>query len=274
MLAHEVVGEGDPLLLLHGTPSSRAEWSPVVPLLSSCRSVILVDLPGFGESSKDEADGPLPADWVKPIEELLSHLGLARCDVLGSSMGGWTALELARARLAGSVTALAPAGLWGKRSPTLTNAQLVVGQGAARLIPERVVSRALRSPRTRQLALRSASTNAGSIDPETASSFVLGARRASGWREHYRAAKASRFLGGQAIDVPVTVVWGEKDLIAPANRSRELDQLPPHTVVETWADCGHLLAWDAPDRVFDLLTHSRRRPVRRRAGASETPPVD
>lgn len=255
MLAHEVVGEGDPLLLLHGTPSSRAEWSPIVPLLSSCRSLILVDLPGFGESSADEADGPLPADWVKPIEELLSHLGLARCDVLGSSMGGWTALELARAGLAGSVTALAPAGLWGKRSPTLTNAQLLIGQAAARLIPERTVRSMLRFQRIRQLALRSTSTKAGSIGSETASSLVLGARRASGWREHYRAAKVTRFLGGQGIDVPVTVVWGAKDLIAPAKKSRELDQLPPHTVVETWTDCGHLLTWDAPDRVFDLLTH-------------------
>lgn len=256
MLAHEITGTGSPLLLLHGTPSSRAEWAPIVPRLSEHRRLILVDLPGFGDSPP-AGSGALPGDWVKPIHELLDSLGLKRCAVLGSSMGGWTALELARVGLATSVVALAPAGLWRERSPRLTNVQLVAGQALARAVPEAVLGTALRSPSLRRLALRSASVDASRVSAETAAAFALGPRRATGWREHYLAAKETRFRGGRSIEVPVKVVWGGSDPIAPAAKSRHVDQLPAHASIETWEECGHLIAWDAPDRLVEAVLRGR-----------------
>jgi pimeloyl-ACP methyl ester carboxylesterase len=71
---------------------------------------------------------------------------------------------------------------------------------------------------------------------------------APGWWPHYRAARATRFTGGQGIEAPVTVVWGDRDRIA-VPRSRHTDQLPPHARVETWERCGHLVMWDQPDRL-------------------------
>jgi pimeloyl-ACP methyl ester carboxylesterase len=71
--------------------------------------------------------------------------------------------------------------------------------------------------------------------------------------EHFRRTRQLRFLNGQSIahEVPVRVVWGDRDQIARARTSRYPDQLPEHAIVETWKDCGHMLTWDAEQRVVD-----------------------
>ena len=60
-------------------------------------------------------------------------------------------------------------------------------------------------------------------------------------------------MDGQQIpsDVPVSVVWGDRDRIARARTSRFTDQLPHRAIVETWPGCGHMLMWDAPGQVVD-----------------------
>jgi pimeloyl-ACP methyl ester carboxylesterase len=57
--------------------------------------------------------------------------------------------------------------------------------------------------------------------------------------------------------LPIHVVWGSKDRIARARTSRHADELPEHATVATWADCGHMVMWDAPQRVVsEALTLS------------------
>jgi pimeloyl-ACP methyl ester carboxylesterase len=60
-LHHEVRGTGEPLLLVHGTGSSLHVWDPVVERLAARRTVIAVDLPGFGASPPLTSAGPPPA---------------------------------------------------------------------------------------------------------------------------------------------------------------------------------------------------------------------
>ena len=60
-LHHEVRGTGEPLLLVHGTGSSLRVWDPVVERLAARRTVIAVDLPGFGTSPPLTPSGPPPA---------------------------------------------------------------------------------------------------------------------------------------------------------------------------------------------------------------------
>jgi pimeloyl-ACP methyl ester carboxylesterase len=70
---------------------------------------------------------------------------------------------------------------------------------------------------------------------------------------HFSETRRLRFQGGQGIDVPIKVVWAEQDHIALARKSRSVEELPPHTEVETWSGCGHMLTWDAPDRVLEAV---------------------
>ena len=117
-LAFDRTGEGQPLLLLHGTGSSRGVWKPVIPLLAGEREVIALDLPGHGASPLVAGIEPTPIGYAPVVASILDRLALASVDVAGNSVGGWTALELAKLGRARSVVALDPAGLWPKPGTT------------------------------------------------------------------------------------------------------------------------------------------------------------
>ena len=117
-LAYTRTGSGAPLVLLHGIGLSRRSWNPVIAPLADRYDVIAIDLPGFGDS------GPAP-DGVEPTPEwlagavagLLDELGIGAAHLVGNSLGGWVALELAAIRPASSVVLLSPAGMWRDRVP-------------------------------------------------------------------------------------------------------------------------------------------------------------
>lgn len=92
-------GEGEPLVLLHGRGGAAAEFTPILAPLAAQRRVIALDLPGWGLSDKPIFTGRTAHDalriWTDGALALLDHLGLERVDLLGHSMGGFTALGLA-----------------------------------------------------------------------------------------------------------------------------------------------------------------------------------
>jgi pimeloyl-ACP methyl ester carboxylesterase len=84
MLAFDRFGSGPPLLLLHGTTSSRSIWEPLLPELRREREVLTVDLPAHGQSP---ATSFTPLDWSKEVAGFLDQLGLQRVAIVGHSSG-------------------------------------------------------------------------------------------------------------------------------------------------------------------------------------------
>lgn len=246
MLAFDRSGSGPPLLLMHGTTSSRRVWKPFLAELERDHDVLSVDLPGHGDSPQSSFS---PPEWAKDVADLLDSQGLDKVAVIGHSAGGWTALELAKAGRASAVVTLAPAGLWRKHSPILTdvvlNTNWYMGRLARGLAPIALRSRLLRS-----IVLRNVSARPGDIPAEVAIDSARTAAGTDGFPRHFSETRRLRFTGGQEIGVPVKVIWGDKDRIARKGKSDNLDELPPQTEVETWAGCGHMLMWDAPDQVL------------------------
>jgi pimeloyl-ACP methyl ester carboxylesterase len=249
MLAFDRHGEGAPLLLLHGTASSREVWRPLLDRLAVDNDVIAVDLPGHGGSP---ATSYTPPEWAREVAELLDLHELERVTVVGHSSGGWTALELAKLDRTEEVLALAPAGLWRTRSPLLTDANLNLNWRLGRLLGP-LGLRALRSRRIRSVSLRGITARPGAVPAEVAIASARAAISTDAFPRHFRETRVLRFRGGREIDVPVRLIWGDRDRIALAGKSRNLDQLPPQTEVETWRSCGHMLMWDAPDRVLEAI---------------------
>src|SRR5215210_1543335 len=106
-------GRGEPLLLVHANGMSRLAWRPVLPFLRDQREVIAIDLPGHGMSPPAPPHVvPAPPGFAYLLGQLLDELGIDCAHVAGNSIGGWTALELAKLGRARSVVALGPAGLW------------------------------------------------------------------------------------------------------------------------------------------------------------------
>ncbi len=93
-LSSYVSGQGTPVVLLHGLGGSKVTWLPIVSSLSERYRVIVPDLPGHGESGKPRVDYSARF-YARVVRHLLDALGIERAVLLGNSMGGRIALELA-----------------------------------------------------------------------------------------------------------------------------------------------------------------------------------
>lgn len=91
---YEIHGEGEPLLLLHGGLGSIEDFGPVLPMLAAGREVIAVDLHGHGRTELGERPIDL-ADMGRDMAVLVEKLGYAEVDVMGYSMGGGVAAQMA-----------------------------------------------------------------------------------------------------------------------------------------------------------------------------------
>ena len=90
----EGTAQGPPLVLLHGSPGSADDFRRLAPALAPNRRLITPDLPGFGASEREVPDYSARAH-AGYVQNLLRKLGIDRYHVLGFSMGGAVALELA-----------------------------------------------------------------------------------------------------------------------------------------------------------------------------------
>jgi pimeloyl-ACP methyl ester carboxylesterase len=104
-------GQGEPLLFLHGA-SGAQRWLPFMESLSQSHDVIVPEHPGFGASEMPEWLDNV-ADLAHFYRDLMDHLGLDKVHLVGTSLGGWIAAELATCSCEKlkSLTLVAPAGL-------------------------------------------------------------------------------------------------------------------------------------------------------------------
>jgi pimeloyl-ACP methyl ester carboxylesterase len=93
-VAYEVAGVGPPLVLVHGTTQSKSSWTQLVPLLTPTFEVILLDLPGSGETA--DPGGPLEvADLAPLVVGVADAAGHDRFHLAGYSLGAAVAVEVA-----------------------------------------------------------------------------------------------------------------------------------------------------------------------------------
>lgn len=246
-------GNGAPLLLIHGSGGDRRVWDPVVAQLALSRDVIAVDLPGHGRSPVPPAGTPpTPAGYARILLGLLRDLNLSSAHVAGISVGGWTALELAKLGGARSVTAFSPAGLWRKDSPRATVATLWLNRRLSRA-PAAVTRRLLISPAGRKLALGRAVGKPTMVPTAAAIGLVQAFASAPGFDEHLAMTRHERFTGGQALDVSVTIAFGDRDRLLTKRKARFPDQLPGHTRWLELPGCGHVPTWDDASLIVQTI---------------------
>jgi abhydrolase domain-containing protein 6 len=114
---HDIVyldgGQGEPLVLLHGFGANKDNWSQIAPLLVPHYRLIIPDLPGFGDSTRNTAARYGVDEQLRRLQQLIDQLALGPVHIGGNSMGGYLA-GLFAARNADAVKSqwlLAPAGV-------------------------------------------------------------------------------------------------------------------------------------------------------------------
>jgi pimeloyl-ACP methyl ester carboxylesterase len=105
-------GAGEPLVLLHGVTGSATMWRHVLPRLAPHFDTIALTLLGHRGGRPPSMSPVRVRDVIDDAERSLDELGIESAHLVGNSLGGWVALELARRGRARSVCALSPAGVW------------------------------------------------------------------------------------------------------------------------------------------------------------------
>jgi pimeloyl-ACP methyl ester carboxylesterase len=255
-LAHDRNGSGPVLVLLHGLGADRHIWEPVVPALAAHRTVLTVDLPGFGSTPPLTGVSPTPAALADAVAAGLTELEVPRdpnghVHVAGNSLGGWIALELALRGIAASVTAIAPAGLWSKR--LLPKASL--GHLLARALEPIALATAATGTGRRAL-LTGSMVHPERMTARQAQGLLRAYARAPGFVAVNNAMRAGRFVELARIAVPVTLVWSEHDRLV-----RRPASLPEHVRNVDLEDAGHIPMWDAPDRLAETMLETSAEPL-------------
>jgi pimeloyl-ACP methyl ester carboxylesterase len=266
-LAYRRTGTGPPLVLLHALGSSRDSWDPVVPALAGHFDVLAVDLPGFGESPPLPAElEPSPGALASAVAGFLDELGIDQPAVVGNSVGGWVALELAALRPVASLTLLSPAGLWPGRTPLYCRVSLTASHWVSRHA-RGLLTRAVDFRLGRVLVLGQTHGRPIRMGPERARAAISALADGAGFDAALAATLPRHAVAPPGLDVPVTVAFGTRDLLLLPWQSRHVELLPPGTKVGSLRGCGHLPVSDDPAAVTALILSSAGAPVRRRMEA-------
>lgn len=270
------LGDGPPLLMVHGGLGAATDWLPIFPALARDHRVLAPDRPGHGLASPMDYAGVDVLDHAATyLRDVMAALGIERAPIVSNGMGGRWAIELAL------------------REPERVERLILVGapMGARRAIPAGIsmiswplLGRLVRwslgrsTPAgIRRLYGRTLVRHADRLDD------LICEEGAIAWRRNVRSQLSlidalltpagirpalrtdERWAGWGRLSMPVTFIWGERDAFAsPEIADRIAPQVAGGANVVRVADAGHLPWWDEPLSVAReiaaaLQTESHRR---------------
>jgi pimeloyl-ACP methyl ester carboxylesterase len=250
------LGEGEPLLFIHGLAGCWRNWLETLPHFAASHRAIALDLPGFGDS-------PMPSweismsNYGRMLHDFCEKLGIERVAALvGNSLGGFVATEAAieRPRRFRRLVLVSAAGISfaeakGRRPTAMARtikaaAPLIAGERPVWYARPRgkwvAFGRVMQKPwRLRAELLRE------QMRPGLASPGLVAATAATiGYDTRARLTE---------IEIPTLVVWGLNDHIVPVEAAVGYHRLIPHSRLEIFEGTGHVPQLERPARFNALL---------------------
>lgn len=257
-----VAGDGpDQVICLHGLGSNKASFFETVAALTPDHTVHAIDLPGFGASSKP-ARGAYDAPYfARAVLAYMDAMGLDDAHLIGNSMGGRIALEVALAGpdRATTVSLLSPALAFRKRRELVPLVRLVRPELAA-------IPHPMRAARVRAY-FWGLFADPERLDPAAADVAVdefCRTYRARSARIAFFAALRNIYLDAPhgkrglwtrltQLRPPALFVWGDRDKLVPAGFSRHVADALPSARQVILPDCGHVPQVELADRTNTLI---------------------
>jgi pimeloyl-ACP methyl ester carboxylesterase len=250
------MGEGPPLLFVHGLSGAWQNWLEQIPHFARTHRVVAVDLPGFGVSPMPPWDISIPA-YGRFLRDFCERVEIERCALVGNSMGGFIATELAiaEAKRVEKLVLVSAAGItWAKarREPAAMLGR--VGRAAAPMAL-RVQLSGIRRPRLRHRTFRGVFHDPNALRRELLWENVVPALQSPGYFD------AMTTLVGydirdrlEEIEDPTLIVWGRNDRVVPvpaalSYRRRIGDNAELHIFDRT----GHVPQMERPVRFNRVL---------------------
>lgn len=239
-LAYERMGQGKPLMLIHGFPLDHSIWNETAELLKEDFDVILPDLRGFGQSSSVDSSYTMN-DMADDLAGLMDALGVEKVALAGHSMGGYVALACAAkypermgglSLVASQTLADAPEKKEGRYKTALQVEE--GGSGVVAGMAEKFSRNEKIQSTARDVILRQNKSG------------VMGALKAMAEREDTTSTLAS-------VDFPLVLIHGDADELISVERARELKQSFSQAHLVELAGVGHAPMMDAPGETAQAL---------------------
>ena len=252
------MGNGNPILLLHGLGASKITWLPVLVPLAERHRVIVPDLPGHGESDKPRHEYT-PRFYARIVRHLMDALGVERAAVVGNSLGGRIAIELAL-RSPRRVAALA------LLDPSVPGLRWRYAMGFTRVFPTKIG--AIPFPfreRWMEVMIRRLFAQPDRLPNEgyaaAAAEFIRiyrnpVARMAffSTLRHIVTERPDSFFASLRRIKQPALIIFGDQDRLVPPRLGVRLAQHLPSSQFMVLPDVGHVPQFEATEETLALIT--------------------
>ena len=242
-------GSGQPLVLVHGLGLSWRSWQPVLAALEGRHDVVAIDLPGFGDSPLPDRAAATPARLADAVEAELDRLGLDAPAVVGNSLGGWVALELARRGRAARAVVISPSGL---ESPP--ERALIIALNELMRLRARVgapLGQWLTAPAlARVMLFGGLRSQPWRLSPDAAAGDLHDFGYSPGFQSALSstvAARAPMWLG--EIQVPVRVAYGMLDLMLGVFTAPRFAAAIPGAELVALPAVGHVPMLDDPELV-------------------------
>jgi haloalkane dehalogenase len=248
-------GEGDPILLLHGFPTSSHLYRNILPELARTHRVIALDLPGYGLSDKP-LDVTYDFDfYADVISSLLAALGISETNLVVHDLGGpvglyWAVQHPQRVQSVVLLNTLVyPETSWAvklfllaMRTPVLRD-YLVSPKGIVAamkfgVVQKKRLNRAILTPYT------------APFEDPAARKALIKAGSGLGIKGLAKIAK-----GLPSLEAPLRLIYGEKDRVLPdvAKTMQRVQRAHPNAQLTALPNCGHFLQEDDPDQVAQLI---------------------
>lgn len=237
-------GSGPDVLFFHGAGGLFGPDDPFLTLLAESFSIYAPELPGYGGSLGEELLEDM-LDFTLHGWDCADALGLDRPHLIGHSMGGMIAAEMASVdnRRASSLSLVAPAGMWLDEHPIPD----IFG-----MLPFDLPALLFHDPAAGAGALTG---GADFGDPEALVEFFIRNARQLGTAGKLLFPIPNRRLSKRIhrLTAPTLLVWGESDrLIAPVYAERWIELVPAATLV-TVAEAGHMAPLEQPGPVVAAI---------------------
>ena len=246
------------MVLIHGFSGSGSWWSEATAALESSFEVLAVTLAGH-VGGPELGDTPVSVgSLVDALERDMDTAGFETAHLVGCSLGGWIAFELAQRGRARSIVAISPAGGWesGSRAARrLTSLFSRLHRQTTTLLPR--LDSLVRRPRLRRVLLWQAAAHGERVPPAAAAALIRNSVSCPVYFELLDAmAREPTPRSFDGVTCPVLFAWGTKDRILPSRRySQRFHELLPSAEWVTLHGLGHLPMLEDPELVARTIAN-------------------
>jgi pimeloyl-ACP methyl ester carboxylesterase len=254
------LGEGPPLLFVHGLSGSWQNWLEQLPVLADDHRVIALDLPGFGHSPMPREEISI-AGYARLLDGLLGELEIDAAAVVGNSMGGFIGAELAIAfperveRLvlvsaAGLSTYNEPRTV--RAMPALRRLERIAAFGAGWLASKS--DAVTRRPRLRDATMNLVVRHPGRLPAALAAEQLRGAGKPGFMQALAAVIEYDVRERLPLLACPTLIVWGDRDRLITVEDADVFEELIPDSRKVIFEDTGHMAMLERPAAFNELLS--------------------